>query len=384
MELYKSRSSWTIMLALFGLIIIVITSFYSYYLAKNLADKEQNSVELIAQALDQTLNSDVTNQENLILQGQIIQFNTVPIVLSYPGQSLKGNNFGIEKDTNQVFLQKQIDKSLAKGFEPIIGGGYSIYLNHSKLYNLIRIYPFIQFFLVTIFIFLGYLVFSASRKDEQSKVWAGMAKETAHQLGTPITAILAWLEHLKLDSHTSADQLDIIHELENDVERLDLIADRFSKIGSKPRLEQYDLYKLLDDNKNYMQKRAARKIKFNFPSPEEGPLLVNINEHLFSWVIENLMRNALDAMEGIGEISAVVNTNQSNVVIELSDTGKGISESKFKTVFKPGFSTKTRGWGLGLSLAKRIIEDYHRGKIFVKNSKLNEGTTFAISLPRTD
>jgi len=240
----------------------------------------------------------------------------------------------------------------------------------------------VQVFLVAIFILLGYLVFSASRREEQNRVWAGMAKETAHQLGTPISAILGWIEMLKVDENISPDQLEIVGELTNDVDRLNLVADRFSKIGSEPKLENYDIYQLLEETKIYMEKRASRKVSFHFPQAQASETQVSVNKHLFVWVLENLLRNALDAMEGKGEISAAVNADPNNVVILLSDTGKGIPESKQKTVFKPGYSTKTRGWGLGLSLAKRIIEQYHNGKIFVKNSKLNEGTTFQINLPK--
>ena len=385
MELYKSRSTWRILLALFGMIIVIITSFYSYYLAKELGDKEVKSVTLYALALEEAYkNSDLN--ANMILMDQIIQNNTVPIVMESEEGVLEGYNYKPEQENDQEFLQKQKEKSIKRGFTPIEGSGYSsiIYLNNSKLYSLIRLYPLVQFFLVAIFILLGYLVFSASRREEQNRVWAGMAKETAHQLGTPISAILAWIEHLKMDENISESQLEIVGELVNDVDRLNLVADRFSKIGSEPKLKSYDIYEILEETKEYMEKRASRKVTFNFPDDSAGKMSVNVNKHLFVWVLENLIRNALDAMDGEGQISAIVNTKQDKIVIELSDTGKGIPESKHKTVFKPGFSTKSRGWGLGLSLAKRIIEEYHKGKIFVKNSKLNEGTTFAISLPKTD
>lgn len=387
MDLYKSRSSWRILLAVFGMIIVIITSFYSYYLSKELAIKELKSVKQLAYAMAKVLGEsedEEINTENLTFYSKIIEQNTVPIVLEDEKGKLKGANFGEAKDTMSDFLQIQKQKSLDQGFVPIEGSGYSryIYLNHSKLYDLIRLYPLVQFFLVAIFILLGYLVFSASRREEQNRVWAGMAKETAHQLGTPISGILGWIEHLKMDENITSDQLEIVDELVHDVDRLNLVADRFSKIGSEPKLDKYDIYALLEETRIYMEKRASRKISFSFPGEGHEALNVNVNKHLFVWVLENLIRNALDAMGGKGEIGASVNTDHGKVVIELSDTGKGIPESKFKTVFKPGFSTKTRGWGLGLSLAKRIIEEYHKGRIFVKNSKLNEGTTFAISLPK--
>jgi signal transduction histidine kinase len=207
-----------------------------------------------------------------------------------------------------------------------------------------------------------------------------MAKETAHQLGTPISAILAWIEHLKEILGDDPDQQEIITELTKDVNRLDLVADRFSKIGSAPKLVEIDLYAQLDECKEYMEKRASRKIVFDFDKGSGKNVM--INEHLFNWVIENLIRNALDAMGGTGKISTIVYEENNYFCLDLTDTGKGIAPSKFKTIFQPGYSTKSRGWGLGLSLAKRIIENYHSGKIYVKNSTPNQETTFTIKLPK--
>jgi len=365
------------------MIIVIITSFYSYYLAKQLGEKELKSVNLFALALDEAYSNKDLNAD-LTLVDQIIRNNTVPVVLEDEDGNLEGFNYSDEKSADQAFLRQEVEKSKRRGFEPKQGTGYSrvIYLNYSPLYNLIRLYPLVQFVLVAIFILLGYLVFSASRREEQNRVWAGMAKETAHQLGTPISAILGWLEMLKVDENITGEQVDIVNELSNDVDRLNLVADRFSKIGSEPKLDTYEIFDILEETRVYMEKRASRKITFHFPEEGQPQTNVQVNKHLFVWVLENLIRNALDAMEGKGEISASVSTDPSNVVILLSDTGKGIPESKQKTVFKPGYSTKSRGWGLGLSLAKRIIEQYHNGKIFVKNSKLNEGTTFQINLPK--
>ena len=384
MEIYKRRSRWRILLAGLGMIIVVITSFYSYYLAQELSEKERKSVKLLSIALNE-MNKNNDLNADFTLQLEIAENNTVPIIVEDENGGLVGYNYNEQKNRDIDFLQRKKEQFLNRGVDPIEGTGYSkyIYFQHSKLYNYIRLYPLVQIFLVAIFILLGYLVFSASRREEQNRVWAGMAKETAHQLGTPISAILAWLEHLKMDDHTNENQREIIKELENDVDRLNLVADRFSKIGSAPKLEKSNIFALLDECKMYMEKRAPRKVSFDFPDVNAKPLFTNVNQHLFVWVIENLMGNSLDAMEGKGKISARVAENNDKLVIELSDTGKGIPESKFKTVFKPGYSTKTRGWGLGLSLAKRIIEEYHNGRIFIKSSKINEGTTFAILLPKS-
>lgn len=384
MEIYRNRHRWRILLAVMGMIIVIITSIYSNYLAKNLAEKEKKSVNLLSIAIPKILNTEDMD-EDLSLPSAIVENNTVPIILEDEKGDLKGYNYGDEKFNDQEFLARKIEEYKKRGVNPIVGEGYAknIWFENSKLYDNIRLYPIIQILLVAIFILLGYLVFSASRREEQNRVWAGMAKETAHQLGTPISAILAWLEHLKIDENTTPSQMEIIGELENDVDRLNLVADRFSKIGSSPILAPSNVYEMLQESKIYMEKRAPRKVKFLFP--EGGnPLRVNVNRHLFDWVLENLMRNALDAMEGKGEIKAQVVDEGNFVTIELSDTGKGIPDSKYKTVFKPGFSTKTRGWGLGLSLAKRIIEEYHNGKIYVKQSKVGEGTTFAITLPKAE
>nr|MBX2815056.1 HAMP domain-containing histidine kinase [Saprospiraceae bacterium] len=255
------------------------------------------------------------------------------------------------------------------------------YYKNSRILTLLTYFPVVMLGLLAAFITLGYVGFNASRRSEQNQVWVGMAKETAHQLGTPISAILAWIEHLKLEEN-SPEKLEIIGELSRDVDRLDLIADRFSKIGSEPLLEQKDIFAQLRETEHYMQRRAPRKVEFDFPDTNEEPIPVLINSHLFSWVLENLIRNALDAMEGKGRITAEVIDDGQQVGIELSDTGKGIPASKQKTVFQPGYTTKKRGWGLGLSLAKRIIENYHKGKIFVKKSEPNVGTTFSIRLPK--
>ena len=245
----------------------------------------------------------------------------------------------------------------------------------------VQYFPIAQFALIGFFVGLGYYLFNAARRGEQNRVWAGMAKETAHQLGTPISAIIAWIEFLKESNTDRPEELEVIGELRNDVTRLELIADRFSKIGSEPELEKARLFDLTEEIKDYMKRRSPRKVIFDFPEEDKGQYAM-VNKHLFSWVLENLIRNSLDAMDGSGTISAQIKEDQRYITIDISDTGKGIPASKHKEVFTPGYSTKQRGWGLGLSLAKRIIEQYHKGKIFVKSSKANEGTTFSIQLPR--
>jgi hypothetical protein len=382
--MYNQRSGWGIVLALFGLGILGITLFYSNYLANRLKASEEKNQELFIESLrffaKQMKAGDF--DQDIGIQNQILTNFSLPSIIKRTDGSYEADNWGEKRNADEEFLEKKIQQFIKDGKEPVDypAGDGKIYVFNSTLVNLIRYYPLVQVLLVGLFIGLGYYVFNASRSAEQNRVWAGMAKETAHQLGTPISAILAWIEHLRLANEDEPDQLEILDELGKDVDRLDLIADRFSKIGSSPELERTNLYEQLDDIKSYMQRRAPRRVNFKFPE-ETVPLYVNVNQHLFSWVLENLIRNSLDAMGGKGLISAEVSLANKQVNIDLSDTGKGIPSNKHKSVFAPGYSTKQRGWGLGLSLAKRIIENYHKGKIFVKSSKVDEGTTFTISLP---
>jgi signal transduction histidine kinase len=302
----------------------------------------------------------------------------------------------IEVDTlgrpkNMALAKKKLNKLIGENRTPIyvrdIDGMIvgKVYYDDSKILTLLRYYPFFQFILISFFIGFGYLIFSAARRSEQNQVWVGMAQETAHQLGTPIAAILGWIEHLRAAHEDDDETLDVVKELENDVNRLTLVADRFSKIGSAPELIPVNIYQELDRCREYMQRRSPRKVKFVFPDINSTPqyLSVKINAHLFDWVVENLLRNSIDAMEGgEGTLSASIYEEPQWVGIDITDTGKGIPKNKFHTVFQPGFTTKKRGWGLGLSLAKRIIENYHGGKIFVKESEPNKATTISIKMPK--
>lgn len=382
MEIYKQKSWWKSILAFTGFIILLITLAYSNYLAKALADSEQENAMLFSQALTELVQNDDLNAD-FELPARIIDNFKIPFIAEDEMGGLFGRNWGDELDGDSDFLAKKKKQFLEDEKVPIEGFGDQryIYFFNTKLSMYITYFPILQGVLLAFFIAFGYYLFSSSRKAEQNRVWAGMAKETAHQLGTPISAILAWIEHLKLNAEDNPEQLEIIGELTNDVGRLELIADRFSKIGSAPKLEQVNIYDQLDEARVYMQKRSPKKMVYSF-AQADNPKYVMINKHLFSWVVENLIRNALDAMGREGTISTNIYLDNDYVCIEISDTGKGIPSSNVKTIFEPGFTTKKRGWGLGLSLAKRIIENYHQGKIYVKNSKLEEGTTFTIKLPK--
>ncbi len=383
MELYAKKSRWKIYLAIGGLLIVAISMAFTNYLANKLAQEERKKAENWLVALERTATAGLDNCDYTLHQKILESNTTIPVILvNDRGGIDHAINFGEEQEQNDAFLKRELEKMRAANLQPIVGTSQTIWYKESTLLRLIKFFPIIQFFLIAAFITFGYIGFSSARRAEQNRVWVGMAKETAHQLGTPISAIVAWIEHLKTLKKGDGETQEILEELTKDVKRLDLIADRFSKIGSAPALQPVNIYDELEKCRAYMQRRASRKVVFDFPGIEHTPAYVKINPHLFDWVIENLLRNSLDAMQGTGTISAIINNEKEFVNIDITDSGKGIAPSKFKTVFQPGFTTKTRGWGLGLSLAKRIIETYHSGRIFVKKSVVNEGTTFTIKLPK--
>ncbi|MCG8331825.1 MAG: HAMP domain-containing histidine kinase [Chitinophagales bacterium] len=383
MDIYTRKSRWKLYLAIAGIIIVAISMVYTDYLTDKLAEEEKSKARLWVMAMEDI--NDFDNEAlqycDITLHTEILKANaTIPVIVVNERGGIY--DYINVRDTSRAVLLQQIAEMDAAGFQPIKGFANSIYYKESNLLRQLRYFPFVQLILIAAFVGFGYMGFNSSRRAEQNRVWVGMAKETAHQLGTPISAILAWVEHLKLIREDDGEVQEILGELRNDISRLELIADRFSKIGSAPKLEPINMYQELEKCRAYMQRRASRKVEFHFPSPDEGNKQARINPHLFDWVVENLLRNALDAMEGKGNISAEIYDDKDYVYIDISDTGKGIPANKFKTVFQPGFTTKKRGWGLGLSLAKRIIEEYHSGKIFVKRSEEGKGTTFTIQLPR--
>ena len=386
MDIYTRKSRLKLYLGAAGAIIVAISMLYTNYLTGKLADEERKKVSLYLRAMEDLSDTDDEDAQfcDFTLHFQILQSNTTIPVMVVNDRGGIDDFINIKGDTSTLALQKEVEKMKEEGFEPIEGFAYSIYYKESTLLKQLRYFPLVQLILIAAFVGFGYMGFNSGRRAEQNRVWVGMAKETAHQLGTPISAIVAWIEHLKMIREDDEETQEVLGELRNDVSRLELIADRFSKIGSAPKLEPVNVYEELDRCRVYMQRRASRKVAFDFPEPNGQPeKTVRINPHLFDWVVENLLRNALDAMESTGKISAEVYEDSDYIYIDISDTGKGIPASKFKTVFQPGFTTKKRGWGLGLSLAKRIVEDYHKGKIFVKRSEEGQGTTFTIQMPKS-
>lgn len=257
-------------------------------------------------------------------------------------------------------------------------GVHYIYYEDSFLLKQLKYYPYIQFGVITIFLMIAYLLFSYARKSEQNQVWVGMAKETAHQLGTPLSSMIAWLELLKLKG---LDE-ETVREIEKDVQRLETITDRFSKIGSAARLDEMNIVTVVHDTIGYLRSRISPKVAVDVRPGPKSEIIVPLNLHLFEWVIENLTKNAVDAMDGSGTVNIELSEDATHAYVDISDTGKGIPKSLFRTIFNPGYTSKKRGWGLGLTLSRRIIENYHSGKIFVKSSTLNKGTTFRIILKK--
>ena len=386
MDIFSRKSRWKIYLVAGGALILIVSLVYTRYLSEMLAESERTKAENWALAQKQINNMDPQDNQpiDLTLQLEVLKNNTtIPVIIVNNSGGVDGAvNFGEALDNDEAFLKREVKKLQKDGFPPIRGEGYSIYYKESKVLRQLRYFPLIQLILIAAFVGFGYVSFSSARRAEQNRVWVGMAKETAHQLGTPISAIIAWIEHLKIMIEEGNEAQEVLLELRKDVQRLELVADRFSKIGSTPVLQPVNIYEELEQCRAYMQARAPRKVSFHFPESTHQPAFVHLNPHLFDWVVENLLRNAIDAMDGKGSISAEVYEDGDTVSIDISDTGKGIPNGKFRAVFQPGYTTKKRGWGLGLSLAKRIIEEYHNGKIFVKRSEEGKGTTFTIRFPK--
>jgi signal transduction histidine kinase len=307
---------------------------------------------------------------------------SVPVIVSDSSRQniIAFGNIDSVKMQDKSFVEKKM-RQMAEEIEPIQlqlpnSGTTYIFYQDSALLTQIRYYPFVQFTIVGLFFLIAYLLFSTARKSEQNQVWVGMSKETAHQLGTPLSSMMAWIELLKMKGIED----ESVSEIEKDIHRLQNITERFSKIGSPPKLENENIIQIIYESIDYLNKRTSKKVKYIIQQNKKMEIIAPINKNLFGWVIENLCKNAIDAMSGVGQIEIDIQEEKQVIVIDISDTGKGITLPNFKTVFNPGFTSKQRGWGLGLSLSKRIIKDYHKGKIFVKSSIVGQGTTFRIVL----
>ena len=371
-------------MAVLAILIVSGTIIYSQYLARKIAYQEREKMEQWLAAsksiaenpgMDLTLPNLIRNEQTSI---PIIETNDRDSIVSFINldSSLASQDPKFLSRKLKEFRAANEPLILVLNQNPYIANRY--YYGNTSLLNEVRYYPIIQLLIVALFIIVTIISISTRNKSTQNQVWAGMAKETAHQLGTPISSLQGWVEMLK-ENHTD----DIItRELEKDVNRLKLVSDRFSKIGSTPQLEIHDLVTQVQQMVEYMRKRATGRVIFLVDTHNADAISAKISPPLFDWVIENLLKNALDAMEGKGEIKVDIKENQHDIFLDVTDTGKGISLNNTRSVFKPGFTTKKRGWGLGLSLSKRIIEQYHKGLIFVKSSELGKGTTFRIILKK--
>ena len=381
MNIYSKKQRWKQLLIVLALCIGAGSLLYTNQLANRLAIQERNKVELWAKGT-KFLATSTDQNSDLSFVFEVIKSNTtIPLVLTDgEGNIISLRNFDEEKSQDPEYQQKQFLnlKGHNESIEIELYGGTKnfIHYDNSDLYYQLKYYPYVSLGIISIFILVAYFAFSFARKAEQDQVWVGLAKETAHQLGTPLSSLIAWIEYLKLknvDAGTLAD-------MQKDVSRLETITERFSKIGSVPDLIPANLASVLHDSLDYMQTRSSKKISFTLNTDEIQNVEIPMNIPLFAWVIENLCRNAIDAMEGSGSITVTAIDLTTKVAIDVTDTGKGISRSRFETVFQPGYTSKKRGWGLGLSLTRRSVEQDHNGKILVKQSELGKGTTFRITL----
>ena len=363
----------------FVIVSLILWNTYTFF--QKFKQEERIKMEILAEAQKELSTADLNS--NIALPDKIITTNnSIPMILvDDKDEIIYANNLDSIKSLNPLYLREQlaIIKKENKPIEISYDGKNKqyIYYRDSDLLKKLTYYPLALILILVLFLSVIYLFYSSNKAAETNKLWTGMAKETAHQIGTPLSSLLGWIAILK------AEKVDetYIDEIEKDVHRLNIIANRFSKIGSIPELQKRDVVLVTKKAFDYLQSRSSQQISFSF-STSDIEIKTLLNEELFGWVIENLIKNAIDAMLGKGEVSLVIENSAKNVRILISDTGKGMPKKLFNQIFKPGFTTKKRGWGLGLSLSKRIIEEYHKGKIFVQKSELGKGTTFEILVPK--
>lgn len=384
--MFSNFFNWRSALALIAIAIVTGTIFYSNYLAKKIAADERKKVSVWAESLK--TRASTLDESALSLTTKIANENKdIPIIETDEknnpsGATLNLDTNRIKKESNYLQIKlaefkkenPAIEVEISK--DPLFVNKY--YYGNSDLLKEVRYYPIIQLVIVALFVIIALVTVSVRNKSTQNQVWAGMAKETAHQLGTPLSSLQGWVEMLK--DNPVNEKIGV--EIEKDVDRLKLVSDRFGKIGSIPQLEEKNIVQQVKSMVDYIKRRSTDKVSFSINSQNDYDISAMINAPLFDWVIENLLKNALDAMDGKGSIVVDIKNEITQTVIEVTDSGKGILKSNINKVFKPGFTTKKRGWGLGLSLSKRIIEHYHKGELFVKNSEVGKGTTFRIILKK--
>jgi two-component system, sporulation sensor kinase D len=394
MNPYEQKRRWKFLLLAFAVIIAGTSLWYTNYLVKRISTAERTRAEVWAMSNKNIAEMPDINDEFITYIYSVRDSLTLPaLVVDSTGKIIFQKGLDTAKsfdrlETNKKYdpkyFQNQLNEMKAQHPEPIVinldksDDRWLVYYKDSELLTQLRVFPYIQLTVIAIFLLIAYVVFNSSRRSEQNQVWVGMAKETAHQLGTPISSMMAWIELIK--SKFDADEDPLVLEMENDVKRLEMVADRFSKIGSKPILENHVVYQVIAEYVSYFKVRTSDKIEFKVGGDKQVEALMNVP--LFDWVLENLMKNAVNAIEGPGLIEVLITENivKEQVFIDICDTGKGVPKLKFETIFQPGYTTRKRGWGLGLSLSKRIVENYHKGQIFVKDSEPGKGTIIRIIL----
>jgi hypothetical protein len=393
-DFYKNNSNLKWVVLALSVFISIGSIYYTNVLVDQLKQRERQQVQLYARAIEYTANGDDTfGDVNFIAQEILFENNTIPIIhVGDSGRVLASRNVEVDEswsdERRESYLKGEL-KLMKETYDPIkvtlrdphtgeVFGTQFIYYKNSLLLKQLISYPYIQLSVIAIFAFIAYLAFNYSKAAEQNRVWVGLAKETAHQLGTPLSSLMAWVEVIRDDP--DMQQKGMVEELEKDIQKLRIVTERFSSIGSVPALKKENVVSLINNVVNYLRPRVSSKVRMEVFTLSEN-ISANVHAPLFEWVIENLSKNAVDAMGNTGTIAIkILRGNEGKIFIDISDTGKGIPRSKIDHVFRPGYTTKKRGWGLGLTLAKRIIETYHDGKIFVKSSEENLGTTFRIVL----
>ena len=380
MNIYTKKQIWKVLLLLGALFIALSSLFYTNSIVGKLANEERKKMELVAEATKKSISS----EGDISFFHKIIVGNTtVPVILADAEDNIvTWRNLDSTRAVDDPNYLKDQLENMKINREPIEIPVFQdqkqyIYFEHSILIDLLAYYPYMQLSIIGLFVIISYFAFSSSRNAEQNQVWVGMSKETAHQLGTPLSALMGWVEYLKT---TDVDE-SIVTEIGKDVARLETVTDRFSKIGSEPNFEEVSVKETIQKTTSYLRSRISDKVDITVTGRDD--YISKLCVPLFEWVIENITKNAVDAMEGRGSIKIDLFKDGDKLIIELSDTGKGMPKQYFSKVFKPGFTSKKRGWGLGLSLVKRIIEEHHKGKIYVKSSELGKGTTFRIELYHT-
>jgi signal transduction histidine kinase len=381
--MFNSLFNWRTVLAVIAIAIVTGTVFYSNHLAKKIAAEEKIKIQLWAEATRDIANPNIT-EVNLASSVSTENSKEIPMIQVNENDSIMDHrNLDSAKIANDKSYLADELAEFKKLHDPIVWQNPSdslqtnrVFYGESDLLKQVRYYPIVQLFIVALFIIITLIAISTRNKSTQNQVWAGMAKETAHQMGTPLTSLQGWVEILK----ETPGMEKIVPEMSKDVDRLKLVSDRFGKIGSTPQLELNDIVVQVQDMVSYIKRRSPESVAFNISTNGESEIKAMVNGPLFDWVIENLLKNALDAMEGKGTLNIVIKNETAQVTLDVIDSGKGISKQNIRNVFKPGFTTKKRGWGLGLTLCKRIIEQYHNGELFVKQSEPGKGTTFRIVL----